>query len=316
MKAKIFCAIALVMIIWNASGQFQTGQNINDFFNKVPEIHNMALLPYNPPIPTLTMLAGTQMDGFNRHPMQGSLLFSGFLIDKLGAGLKIDYDKIGLSSRTNIELGLAYYVFLTKPTENKKGGDKFSFNMSGHVRLDYLKQNDVQVINQNDPCLTDASNYNPGVNASASIAFFRENKYYIGISSYQLFPSKTSFMNPAMENLKQRHYYGMGSYTFNLSQKKTLDLEINAIGATADFNYWQWQAGFDFKINKMFSIGAGVKSNGSLKFDLGITAQSWQFGYLCSYGVWNPGTSYTYKAMNNMIFVRKVFNEGRRRNEK
>lgn len=304
--------IAMMFACSSLYAQLQVGMGINDFYTKVPEMQNLALLPLHPTT-NVSMTAGTRMDAFNRHPMNASLLCSGFLIDHLGAGLKINYDQMGLSSQMDVELGLAYYVFLTKPTEEKKGGDKFSFFMAGHFMLDRLQQNDIRVIDLNDPGLEAAKNFEPGANASAGIAFLRENKYYVGISGYQLFPTEASFRNPILQNRKQRHYYAMGSYIFNLSQEKTVvDMEINAIGGTADFSYWQWQAGFQFRFLKMFELGAGVKSQGSLKFNLGMTAASWDFGYLCSFGAWNPSTAYTYKAVGHSILIRKIFNEGRR----
>lgn len=310
MKTRMIFFV-LILACSSLYAQLQVGQGINDYYHKVPEFHNLALLPIHPTT-NISMMTGTRMDAFNRHPITGSLLCSGFLIDHLGGGLKINYDQMGLSSLVDMELGLAYYVFLTKPTEEKKGGDKFSFFMAGHVTLDKIQQNNVLVIDPNDPGLESAKFFDPGVNASAGIAFLRENKYYAGIGGYQLFPTKTDFRNSIMENRKERHYSVMGAYVFNLSQEKTLDLEVNAIGLTANFSYWQWQAGLQFRFLKMFEVGAGVKSQGSLKFNLGVTAGGWDFGYLCSFGTWNPSTAYTYKAVGHSVLIRKIFNEGRR----
>jgi hypothetical protein len=263
--------------------------------------------------------------------MQASLLCSGFLIDRLSAGLKVNYEHMGLMSKTDVQVGLCYYVFINKdkttPQYKTDGsikdnavGDKFSFFLGGHFVQDKINKNDIVVLNANDPTLANISDFAPNANASAGIAFLRENKYYAGLSAYQLFSSRSAYMNPEWKNIKRIHYYAQGSYTFNLSKKNSLDLEVLAIGAIVDFHAYEWELGTEFKIKKMFSIGAAYRqsvsnnyrANGLLKFDIGIVAQSWNFGYSIGYGAWTDAVKYTYKGVNNMIFVRKLFNEGRR----
>jgi type IX secretion system PorP/SprF family membrane protein len=317
MRKYILTSALTVFLIWNASAQFQVGMGINSFYHKAPEIHNLAMLPLHP-VPSVTLIAGSSMDGFKRHPVSATLLCSGFLIDKLGAGLKVNYEQQGLSSKIDIQLGLTYYVFINKKSSDEgadKAGDKFSFSLSGHFIQDRLKTDDISVLDPNDPDLFDVSNTSPNGDASAGIAFLRENKYYAGISAYQLIGTKSTFMNSQWKNARKRHYYLMGSYTFNLDKKNSLDLELHCIAAAIEFSAYQWEAGTDFMFLKMFNIGAGYQSNGALKFDLGIKAQSWDFGYAFSYGAWVDATSYTYKGFNNMIFIRKLFNEGRRSNK-
>lgn len=315
MKKIIISLISILFIYSTTQAQLQVGQGINDFSNRLPEIHNMALVPLTS-VPSATLIGGSRLDGFGHHPLQATFYGSGFLIDHLGTGLKINYEQMGLSSKTDIELGLVYYVFLNKEKADGKSsgsaGDKFSFSVSGHFIQDKIKANDIVVLDPNDPSLADISETSPNGNASAGIAFLRENKYYFGISAHQLFKSKSSFLNSEFDNLKRIHYYAMGSYNINLSKTQDLDLELLAIAALVSSKAYEYQAGFDFKIKKMFSVGAAYNSNGSLKFNAGIIAQSWNFGYAFSYGAWVDATKYTYKGMSNSIFIRKVFNDGRR----
>lgn len=137
---------------------------------------------------------------------------------------------MGLTSKIDVELGLVYYVFLSKPKADDNSidnsGDKFSFSLSGHFFQDRIKKNDIIVIDPNDPSLTSLTETSPNGNASAGIAFLRENKYYFGISAHQLFKSKSSFLNSDFENLKRIHYYAMGSYNIKLSKTQDLDLEL------------------------------------------------------------------------------------------
>lgn len=314
-KTILISVISILFVCANANAQLQVGQGINDFYNRLPEIHNMALLPLTS-VPSAALIGGSRLDGFGHHPLQATFYGSGFLIDHLGTGLKVNYEQMGLSSKTDIELGLVYYVFLNKEKADTKSkgnaGDKFSFSLSGHFIQDRIKRNDIIVLDPNDPSLADISQTSPNGNASAGIAFLRENKYYFGISAHQLFKSKSNFLNQDFENLKRIHYYAMGSYTINLSKTKDYDLELLAIGALVNSKGYEWEAGFDFKLKKMFTVGAAYRSNGSLKFNAGIIAQSWNFGYAFSYGAWVDATKYTYKGMNNSIFIRKVFNDGRR----
>jgi type IX secretion system PorP/SprF family membrane protein len=326
MKRKILIsALVAFTFICNSFAQLQVGQGINDFYQKLPELHNLAMIAQTP-VPAASLIAGTRLDGFGRHPMQATMLCSGFLFDRLGVGLKVNYEKMGLSAKTDVQLGLVYYVFLKKdesaPVLNTDGtpkggggGDKMSFFLAGHFIQDKLNREEILVLNPDDPSLKNMSDFAPNGNASAGIAFLRENKYYAGLSAYQLFETKTDFLSSELKNIKKRHYYVMGSYTFNLNKPLNMDLEVNGIGALIDFHSYQWEGGVEFKMKKMFSVGVGCRSNGSLKFNAGVVAQSWDFGYSFSYGAWVGAAQYAYKGVNNMIFIRKIFNEGRRSNK-
>lgn len=302
-KILIIAVLLIIMIDYSAVAQLQVGQGINPWFHKSPEVHNMSLISMRP-VPTLTFLAGSRMDAFNYHPNQGTLLASGFITDGVGVGCKIDREQAGLSAHLDVQLAFVYHVFL-----NKEKGDKLSFFLGGHFTQDKFSVNDVVVIDPNDPGLHGTSQFQPSGNASSGFAFLRENKYYFGLSSYQLLETKNSFFNSGLTNPRQRTYYLVGGYTFGLTEKCAL--EFSGAGVFASSDAYAWEAGLDFKFNKMFWVGAGYRSAGTLKFDVGVTAQSWSFGFQSAYGSWVDATSYTYKAFNNSIFIRKVFNEGR-----
>ncbi len=311
---KLFIAFVFILVTINVSiAQFQVGMGINTFSHKFPELHNLALMPLHS-VPSAALIASSSMSGFDNHPRSATLMCSGFLIDKLGAGLKVNYDQQGLSSKTDIQLGLAYYVFINKKSgdEGDKKGDKLSFSLAGHFIQDKIRHADISVADPNDPDLLNNAGVSPNGDASLGIAFLRENKYYAGISAYQLLGTKSNFMNDQFKNARKRHYYIMGSYTFNLQEKSKLDLELHAIAAAIEFTAFQYEGGVDFSFLNVASVGVGYQSNGALKFDASIKAQSWDFGYACSYGAWVDATAYTYKGFNNAIFVRKLFNEGRR----
>lgn len=316
MRIKTYLpALLILATAFSSFAQLQPGQGINEFSHKAPEIHNLALLP-NRAVPSLMFMAGSRMDGFGNHPFDASLLASGYLIDRLGGGLKVNYDQAGLSSKLDIQLGLSYYVFLSKDNAGEEGekqrGDKFSFFLAGHFTQDRIRQEDIVVIQTDDPNLLNVGEVAPGGNASAGIAFLREDRYYAGISVSNLFEHKTAFMNPLWENRQKRQYFVSGAYTFSLSKKTPLDLQLYASGTMLTADAYQWLAGAELTVLKAFGAGVAWRSNGSLRFDLSVKAQSWDFGYACSYGAWVDATAYTYKGFSNSIFVRKLFNEGRR----
>ena len=298
----------------SVNAQFQVGMGINPFASRLPELHNMAFMPLNS-VPSMSVTAYGSMNAFEHHPMTASLMCSGYLLDRFGAGLKVNYDQQGLSSKTDIQIGLNYYVFINKKSSTSGGdkpGDKMSFSLAGHFIQDRLRLDDISVADPNDPGLLNNAQMNPGGDASVGIAFLREGKYYAGISAWQLIGTQSSFMNPQWKNVRKRHYYMQGAYTFNLQEKNALDLKLYGIVAAIEFTAFQYEAGLDFGFLKVASLGLGYQSNGSLKFDAALNAQSWSFGYSCSYGAWVDAAAYTYKAFNNGIFVRKLFNEGRR----
>ena len=304
MKKIIMIAVVLIgMINLSAVAQLQVGQGINPWVNKLPALNNMSLVSMNA-TPTINLLAGSRMDAFDNHPTQATILASGLISNGFGVGLKLDREQAGLSTHVDVQLGFTYYVYL-----NKEKGDKLSFFLGGHFMQDKLSSDQAIVIDGNDPGLTGISEYQPNGNASGGFSFFRENKYHIGLSAYNLITVDNAFKNSVLTNPTERAYYLVGGYTFRLNSK--FALEPSGAAVFVNEKAYAWEAGVDLKFNKMVWIGAGYRSAGALKFNFGVTAQSWSFGYMCVYGSWVDATAYTYKAVNNSIFIRKVFNEGR-----
>ena len=244
---RIIIMIMLLAVVVRSSGQLQVGQGVNAYYSQTPQVHNMALVALTS-VPTFTLMASSRLDGFGHHPVNTTALFSAFLMDGVGVGLKVSYDQAGLSTKTDAQLAFIYRIFL-----NKEQGDKLSFSLAGHFVQDKINIKEAIVINPNDPALVNISQIEPNGNASASFAFLREHKYYFGFSSYQLFSSPSKFMNPVWVNAKQRHYYALGSYEFKLGEK--MGLELLGIGASADFQHYEWEGGLMWKFNKMFGVG-------------------------------------------------------------
>ncbi|NTX00016.1 MAG: type IX secretion system membrane protein PorP/SprF [Geobacteraceae bacterium] len=226
---KIMIAVMLIQII-NGSimAQTQVGLQINPFYNKAPLTLNMGLIPLSGGVPTATFVAGSRLDGFDNHPTQITGLASGLIdgIDGVGVGLKINNESAGLSSNTDAELGFGYFVYT-----NKEKGDKLSFALSGHFIQNKLSREGILVLDPNDPNLANISQVQPTGNASASIAFIRENKYYAGLSAYQLIKNKNAFMTSGWNNYTQRTYYFVGAYTFELNEKLALEASGAAVYA-------------------------------------------------------------------------------------
>jgi type IX secretion system PorP/SprF family membrane protein len=302
MRKNIISALLLSGVFGLCHAQMQVGQGINTWVHKSPQALNMSLISLHS-VPTLTFEAGTRLDAFKNHPTQGSLLASGYISNGVGAGLKINREQAGLSSAIDVQLAFVYHVMLSQK------GDKLSFFLAGHFLQDKLNVDNVVVLDPYDPALVGVSEYQPNGNASAGFSFLRENKYYFGVSSYQLIETKNAFMNPTWSNLKKRTYYVVGGYNFGLSEN--FEIEVSGAGAYVNEKAYAWEAGADLKFKRTLWLGAGYRSAGALKFNAGITAQSWSFGYMCTYGSWIDAKTYTYKAVNNSIFIRKIFNEGR-----
>jgi len=302
MKKTIFTMISLCCIISISQAQMQVGQGINSWHHKSPQSINMSLISMYS-VPTLTFEAGSRLDAFGNHPTQGNLIASGYFADGVGAGLQISHEQAGLSSTLDAQLAFVYHVLISQK------GDKMSFFLGGHFMQNKLQVDNIIVLDAYDPAMTGISDFQPNGNASAGISFLRENKYYIGISSYRLFQNQNSYFNSLWENRNQRTYYLVGAYNLGLSEQ--FDLEFSGAGVFANSKAYAWEAGADLKFKRTLWAGAGYKSAGALKFNAGITAQSWTFGYMCTYGSWIDAKTYTYKAVNNSIFIRKIFNEGR-----
>lgn len=302
MKKTYLSVIFFLGLFGTTLAQMQVGQGINGWYNKSPQAINMSLLTLHS-VPTLTFEAGTRLDAFKNRPTNGNLIAGGYLSNGVGAGLKISHESAGLTSALDAQMAFVYYVPLSQ------NGDKLSFSLGGHFIQNKLQVDNVIVLDPNDPAMAGISEFQPNGNASAGLSVLRENKYYIGISAFNLFQIQNTYFSNIWENRNQRTYYFVGAYNFGLSEN--FDIEVNGAGVFANAEAYAWDAGFDAKLKRTLWAGVGYKSAGALKFNAGITAQSWSFGYMCTYGSWVDARTYTYKAVQNSVFLRKIFNEGR-----
>lgn len=282
--------------------QFQIGQGINPWFHRVPQTLNMSLVSLDA-VPTVSFTVSGRMDGFRNYSRQGCLLASGYITNDIGIGFKINNEQAGLSSATDAQLSFISHVLTSQ------NGDKLSFYIGGHFIQNKFAADDVIVINSDDPSLKNVSESQPSANASAGLSILRENKHFIGLSVSQLFENRNSFLNNVWDNKSRRTYYFIGTYCFDIDESYAIELSGACVYAGKE--QFIYETGIDLKLKQTLWFGTGYRSTGAIKFNAGVTAQSWSFGYLCFYGSSFDAKEYTYKFINNSIFIRKVFNEGR-----
>lgn len=297
---KAIYLVCFLCWIVQLSAQFQNGMSLSPWLHQLPEHHNMSMM-YFRALPSMTFYAGSRLDGFDGHPFEATFLMSGYLDAGLGAGFQVSSSSSGLLHSLDAQLALAYFVFI-----NKQQGDKLAFSLGGHFQQYRLTTEQIIVLDQDDPALQAISQVHPTGNASASIAFVRENKFYVGLSSYHLLERSVNFLQGSLDNYLRRHYYMLGGYMMSLSEVVQLDT-YGAFMLMHD--KYSWLGGLSLKINKNIWFGAGYRSIGALQFDAGITAQSWSFGFLSMYGFSVDATRHTYNFIYNSVFIRKLFPE-------
>lgn len=293
----------LICFVFNPLfAQFQIGQNLGSFQNVAPETQNQALSMWYG-VPQMSVSAGSRIDGFSNRPAYQTLSLSAPLGNGTGAALVLNREKAGLSAFLSADFSFLYALNIIP-----EKATRLVFHGTGSFRQMSINLNDAIVNDLGDPALAGGTSTQPSGNASAGIALMSQNKYYLGINASQLIPVRNGFLNNIWDNQTKIIIGFQGAYIFTLNEYSSLQTWASAGYSYKTFCY---QFGADFKFRKTIWAGAGFRDNSTLLFNMGITAQSFSFGYAFSYSGWNDAVTNnaTYAGISNSIFLRKIFNE-------
>lgn len=164
-----------------------------------------------------TLLHRSQWVGFEGAPVTTLLAFDGPLfMQKMGIGLLLSHDKIGVTSQTDMYANYSYML--------KLGEGKLSFGIKAGVSNYQAKVEDLTVWDESD------NSFN-GVNKSAWLpkfgagTFYYTRNFYIGFSIPALIaydPNRN--FNLSMENSSyiRKHYYLTSGHVFKVNERVKL----------------------------------------------------------------------------------------------
>lgn len=196
-------------------------------------------------------------------------IHSGFLKSKMGLGVILGSDQIGVHSDVNV-----YGVYSYKIQLNRE----LSLSMGIQGGFNYLESdyNKLTLKNQGDPNLTGTtSRFNPNVGAGV---FLRHKRFYLGLSSPYMIENKVVDIGTNTIVTQHRYYYVHAGISRNLGP--------NVMFVPSALLRIQDSAPFSFDINGTFvfyravSLGVSYRLNEGIVglFELQIT-DSFHVGY-------------------------------------
>ena len=196
--------------------------------------------------------------GLNGAPTTANLTAHGTVLnDKLGLGLAIANDQIGLTQLWNVEGSYAYRIQMPKDAA-------LSIGLRTSVNFMRFRWADADATQVMDNTIA-TSNYSKTYPNFGVGAYYETPKYFVGISIPHLFQTKIDFREnntSALQARLQRHYFIMGGGILNVNKQvkfypsAMIKFTANA-PLSADFN-----ANFIF-LDK-FWAGVGYRLNNSV----------------------------------------------------
>jgi type IX secretion system PorP/SprF family membrane protein len=229
-----------------------------------------------------TMLHRQQWVSFPGRPITTTFSLHGPLLqNKMGLGLSVLNEKIGVLNRNLIYLSYAYRI---------KTGDNstLSLGLMGGIHNQVNKFNDLKTSRDGSP---DPQVMQSGINATSfnfgEGIYFTTKTFYAGLSIPRMINDKVTFTNG--ESVKNSsidpsslHYYLMAGNLFTLNTGLNLKVQgmlkaVKGAPVQADMNA-------TFLIKKIVWIGAGYRTNSAMSALLGVQASPQLFiGYSYDY---------------------------------
>ena len=219
----------------------------------------------------ITLVQRSQWTGVEGAPSTQTLLaHSLFKEKKMGIGLSVVNDRIGIHTNLNALANYAYHIPV--------GHDAY-LSLGLQAGIQNRKSDYLSLIGDanNDPRLHNPQFSHTAFDVGAGI-YFRSSNFHVGISAPEIIPQKLRLNDSLTIELGNRSYFLFSKYRFTLNEK--IDLEpstllkyLPGLPVSADFN-----------LNVIFydALTAGVSYRRDESVDLLLKAQitpQLQFGY-------------------------------------
>lgn len=225
----------------------------------------------------LTALGRFQWVGFKGAPTTQS--FAGHTPlrnDKLGVGLSVVADQIGVRNDVMVNGSFAYKLQLNYRTF-------LSFGAQGGVRkysISYSSLEDVSSRNQTFDQLGDVSRWAPNIGLGAYL--YDPRKFYLGLSAPRVLDGDIMGANPGEFN-PRRHYFLSGGYVFDVHHN--WKLKPNFLVKAVEGAPFQMDLNLNALYNEIFWVGLSYRQGYNFLpeslhtiFQVVLNPQ-WQVGY-------------------------------------
>ncbi len=181
---------------------------------------------------------------------------------KIGAGLNIVNDKMGVENSLNIKMSYAYHVWFSSKSI-------LSFGVGAGIMYKYFSRGDLQASDQTTIQM-EQNKTKPDFNFGLE---FNTKRLTIGVS--------TTHLNQSLENSTNykvpRHYYFYTKYRFSLSDKVDI---IPAISLNSSEFITQKEFNTTAFFSEKFFVGASYRYDEAFVFLAGMNINTWlRLGY-------------------------------------
>ena len=208
--------------------------------------------------------------GINGTPSVQALSAHIGVADRMGVGLKIFNYMQGPLRQTGVEATYAYHIPLSE------NGPKISLGLSPTFYQYYLDKSQINMEDPSDQVLLgDNKTVVPDANFGALLY---DEKYYVGISVYQLFQGKIKLGSEGISEQKNvRHYYFNGGYNFDVSDN--VRLEPSVLLKFLEDGVFQADINLNSVLFNTVNFGISYRTDDAVSIQVGYQNKSILFGY-------------------------------------
>jgi len=197
--------------------------------------------------------------------------------DNMGLGGKIFNYSTGALSKMGIEGTYSYIL----PVGSS--GAKLSLGLSAQLYQFYLNKSKLTLEQMDDDVMLFGSEKLITPDAAFG-AYYYTDKYYAGLSAYQLFNRKVDLMtDKILENRQVRHYFLTGGYNYDINSNFSVEPSILAKFVEAGILQIDINAKVTYK--QMVWLGLSYRTKDAVAVNLGIRKDRFIFGYSYDYSL-------------------------------
>ncbi|MCW5911220.1 MAG: type IX secretion system membrane protein PorP/SprF [Cyclobacteriaceae bacterium] len=215
-----------------------------------------------------------QWGGFDGNPVTFNFNTHVSLVNnKVGAGLLISQDKLGIIKNTEVQAAFSYKL----PLDNDR---IFSFGMQAGFVNFRANYNDLNIPDDQRDDIAFSANENLSKPSLGAGFILKSEKYLLGASVPRLLSTTVTASSTGQEfELYKQHFYFFGSYIIFLNENVRFKPSalVRAVGGSplsVDLN-------FNFNINEKFTVGAFTRNFGAYGIQLQAKlGDNFRFGYI------------------------------------
>jgi type IX secretion system PorP/SprF family membrane protein len=270
---KIFFSIAVMVLFQSAFAQQLT--SVSQYMENKYVFNPAAVgtLPYSP----LALSYKRMWTGVDDAPTMQMISSHFQAADNMGIGGKVFNYSAGAMSKMGIEGTYAYQLPIGT------NGAKLSLGLSAQLYQFYLNKSKLTLEQQDDEVMLFGSEKLISPDAAFG-AYYYTDKYFAGLSVYQLFNRKVDMMtDKILENRQVRHYFISAGYNFDLNANFSIEPSFLAKVIEAGIAQVDINAKVTYK--QTVWLGLSFRTKDAIAVNLGLRKDRFIFGYSYDYSI-------------------------------